>query len=101
MLTSVIVKARIDSSLNLYEHCVAENQIRFGRVGRGYPPATYTIPLAPADFVYHEGGTPHALFFFQKKKVPKKFVVQLFFFSGFRPEKKCGSKIAPKGRFLA
>ena len=40
MLTCVIVKARIDSSLNLYEHCVAcgdENNCPAGRALRGQP----------------------------------------------------------------
>ena len=31
---------------------------RFGRVRGGGYPAAYTIPLAPAVFLYHEGGTP-------------------------------------------
>ena len=39
MLTCVIVKASIDSSLNLYEHCVAcddENNCPAGRALRGF-----------------------------------------------------------------
>ena len=29
----------------------------------GYPPAAYTIPLAPADFLYHELGPPCTILF--------------------------------------
>jgi len=65
--------------------------------GRGYPPATCTIPLAPADFLYHGWGTPPALFL---KNVPSFFLGSIFF-SGLQPENKWDPKIPQKGRFLA
>ena len=60
---------------------------RFGWVGG--TPATYTIPLAPADFLYHGWGSPPMhYFFFQKKKVPKKN------FGGQKKNRACGPKIS-------
>ena len=70
MLTWVIVKTKIDSSLNLYEHCVAgddENNCPAGPALRGQPcGAAYSHILSPK--MASAGRTAP---FYQHKCVPK------------------------------